>query len=78
MNIHVLLKSISRVFNLFIIFIFVLLLFSCRNKKEAFLFYNPDYYYVYDKEYKIYKSIRKKLNRNFYQVMYKMILLIIH
>ena len=68
MNINIILNKIIKIFHFYIIVIFLLIMFSCRDKKEAFLFYNPDYYYVYEDEFRIYKSIKKKLNRNFYQV----------
>lgn len=62
MNNNFVLKKVSR------ILIFLFLIISCEEKKEAFLCYNPDYYFVYNEEYKIYKSVKKKLYRNFYQV----------
>jgi hypothetical protein len=61
-------KKNIKLFYLYSLSLLVIFIFSCKNQKEAFLFYNADYYYVYDEEYKIYKSIRKKLYRNFYQV----------
>lgn len=61
-------KNTSNFLKYSIFFITIFFIFSCNNKKEAFIFYNPDYYYVFDDEYKIYKLVKKKLNRKFYKV----------
>lgn len=53
-------------YSIFLIIIFFI--FSCNKKKEAYIFYNSNYYYIFNDEYKIYKLIKKKLNRNFYDV----------
>ncbi len=68
MNNNFLFNKLTQIIKLLSIFIFLFLIFSCNNNKEAFLFYNHDYYYVYENEYRIYNSIKKKLNRNFFYV----------
>jgi|GEM_PF-6064592 len=72
-----------KIKNILLYILFLNILFSCKldykniinkvlitkkNKKQAYFFYNSEYYSIYEKKYTIYNLIKKKLSRNFYNI----------
>ena len=53
----------------FIVFIILsIVLLSCSKKRDAYLFYNKDYYTLFENQLRVYNIIKKKLNRYFFNV----------